>query len=221
MLQRGSSMRMLGTAVVCAMLLVGCNRQRANPDAEANANRPLPASRNVDASMAGVTPMADRVAVLGLLNKRNGLVRDVTLKPGESLRIGRAVVRLRACERTAQWEWPAEVGAFVQLDVLNLSNNRWQRNFSGWLFKNRPERNIIQHPIYDVFVRSCTMSWPGERPVPSGDAAPPAARAATPAPAPAATDANAASSAPQSPDTAAPAAPAAAPQGDSSPKTAD
>lgn len=217
--RRRPSIRLLGTAMICATLLGGCNRQRANADAEANANRPLPASRNVDAGMAGVTPMAQRVVVLGLLNKRNGLVRDVTLKPGESLRIGRAVVRLRACERTAQWEWPQEVGAFVQLDVLNLSNNRWQRNFSGWLFKNRPERNIIQHPIYDVFVRSCTMSWPGERPVPSGDAPAPAARAA--APAPAAADANAASSAPQSPDAATPAVPTAAPDADSSPKTAD
>lgn len=214
-------MQLLGTAMIGAMLLGGCNRQRANTDAEANANRPLPASRNVDASMVGVTPMAARVAVLGLLNKRNGLVRDVTLKPGESLRIGRAVVRLRACERTAQWEWPAEVGAFVQLDVLNLSNNRWQRNFSGWLFKNRPERNIIQHPIYDVFVRSCTMSWPGERPVPSGDVPAPATRAAGPAPA----DANAPSSAPQSPDAAtppvAPAATPATPAVDSPPKAAD
>ncbi len=216
--QRRPSMQMLGTAMICAMLLGGCNRQHANADAEANANRPLPASRDVDASMAGVTPMAERVAVLGLLNKRNGLVRDVTLKPGESLRIGRAVVRLRACERTAQWEWPGEVGAFVQLDVLNLSNNRWQRNFSGWLFKNRPERNIIQHPIYDVFVRSCTMSWPGERPVPSGDAPAPAERAAPPAPNDDSTE-----RAPQSPDTTAPVAPATAPAPatDSPPKAAD
>ena len=31
---------------------------------------------------AGATPMAERVAVLGVLNKRNGDTRDVTMKPG-------------------------------------------------------------------------------------------------------------------------------------------
>ena len=46
---------------------------------------------------AGTTPMKDRVAVLGLLNKRNGQARDVTLKPGQAMRIGNVVVRLRAC----------------------------------------------------------------------------------------------------------------------------
>ena len=40
------------------------------------------------------TPMAQRVAVLGLLNKRNGLTRDLTMKPGEAVRLGEAIVRL-------------------------------------------------------------------------------------------------------------------------------
>ena len=48
----------------------------------------------------GTTPMKDRVAVLGLLNKRNGQTRDLTLKPGQATRIGNVVVRLRACEQT-------------------------------------------------------------------------------------------------------------------------
>ena len=64
-----------------------------------------------------MTPMAERVAVLGLLNKRNGIVRDLTLKPGQSVRVKDVVVRLRACETTAPWENEKLTGAFVQLDV--------------------------------------------------------------------------------------------------------
>ena len=67
--------------------------------------------------MAGVTPMGERVAVLGLLNKRNGIVRDITLKPGQAIRFRDAVVRLRACDATAPWENDRLTGAFVQLDV--------------------------------------------------------------------------------------------------------
>ena len=67
--------------------------------------------------VAGVTPMAERVAVLGLLNKRNGIVRDLKLRPGQAVRVRDAIVRLRACEASAPWENERLTGAFVQLDV--------------------------------------------------------------------------------------------------------
>ena len=111
----------------------------------------------------GGTPMAERIAVVGLLNKRNGVSRDVTLKPGQAVRIGDAIVRLRACEHTAPWEQDQLTGAFVQLDVRG-SDRHWRRAFSGWLFKERPGLNVVQHPVYDVWTKSCTMSWPATGP---------------------------------------------------------
>ena len=111
----------------------------------------------------GGTPMAQRVAVVGLLNKRNGVSRDVTLKPGQAVRIGDAIIRLRACEQTASWEQDQLTGSFVQLDVRG-SDRHWRRAFSGWLFKERPGLNVVQHPVYDVWTKSCTMSWPATGP---------------------------------------------------------
>ena len=113
----------------------------------------------------GATPMAERVAVVGLLNKRNGLVRELEMKPGDTARVGRAIVRLRACEQTAPWEDPPETGAFVQLTVQDQRDDKWYRVFSGWILRERPDRNVIQHPIYDVFVKSCAMTYPGGEPV--------------------------------------------------------
>ena len=110
------------------------------------------------------TPMAERVAIIGLLNKRNGITTDLNMKPGDALRVGDAIVRLQACETTAPWENVQETGAFIQLDVRSTADNKWRRNFSGWLFKERSDRNVVQHPIYDVWVRSCTMSWPESGP---------------------------------------------------------
>ncbi len=107
----------------------------------------------------GATPMAQRVAVLGLLNKRNGVARDVTLKPGQATRVGGVVIRLRACERTAPWEQQPYTGAFVQVDI-EQPNKSWQRVFSGWLYKERPQLNVVLHPIYDVWVKSCAMTFP-------------------------------------------------------------
>lgn len=150
------------------------------------------------------TPMAERVAVLGLLNKRNGQTRDIELKPGEAIRFDKVVVRLRACEKTAPWETYPDEGAFVQLLVQErppgtTDPERWRRVFSGWLFKENPAANVVEHPIYDVWVKACRMNFPGEE-------APEESSSGDKAPA-----AKAPSSAPQSP---APAAPPAADEGD-------
>tara|TARA_R110000824_G_scaffold209_24_gene1159 strand:+ start:9453 stop:10199 length:747 start_codon:yes stop_codon:yes gene_type:complete len=130
------------------------------------------------------TPMAERVATLGFLNKRNGLTRDLELRPGQSIRIGRAIVRLRACERTAPWELTPEQGAFVQLLVSEQSpdgsgKDQWKRVFSGWLFRESPSLNVVEHPIYDVWVKSCAMSFPDEEDPPEDSVNPTAPRASS------------------------------------------
>ena len=107
----------------------------------------------------GGTPMAQRVAVIGLLNKRNGDTRDLTLKPGQAVRVGDVIVRMRACEQTAPWEEEQLTGSFVQVDVRG-TDQQFRRVFSGWLFKERPALNVVRNPVYDVWTKSCTMSWP-------------------------------------------------------------
>ena len=145
----------------CTLILAGCGG-----DDMPTENRTGPVRiegqkiRNGDSSPLSGTPMNERVAVIGLLNKRNGITTDLSMKPGEALRVGDAIVRLQACETSAPWENVQETGAFVQLDVRSTADGKWRRNFSGWLFKERPDRNVVQHPIYDVWVRSCTMAWP-------------------------------------------------------------
>lgn len=149
------------------------------------------------------TPMAERIAVLGLLNKRNGQTRDVELKPGEAIRFDKVVIRLRACEKTAPWENQPDEGAFVQLLVKERppgtsEAERWRNVFSGWLFKENPAANVVEHPIYDVWVKACKMRFPGEE-TPLKDKSSEEAVVEDPA-------AIAPSSAPQSPPAPAPAA---------------
>ncbi len=117
------------------------------------------------------TPMAERVATLGILNKRNGLSRDLNMKPGEAVRIGDAVIRLKACDQTEPWEREQLTGAFVQL-IVNGADTKWRKVFSGWLYKETPSLNVVEHPVYDVWVKACKMSHPDIGPdtvVMSGD----------------------------------------------------
>ena len=107
----------------------------------------------------GETPMAERVAVIGLLNKRNGISRDLTMKPGQALRVDDVIIRLRACETTAPWEVQKLTGAFLQVDTQGI-DKKWRRVFSGWVYKESPSLNVVEHPIYDVWPKSCTMTHP-------------------------------------------------------------
>ena len=133
--------------------------------------------------------MTDRVAVIGLLNKRNGIARDLTLKPGQAVRVGNVIVRVRACEMTAPWETQKLTGAFVQVDNQGL-DGKWRRAFSGWLYKESPSLNVVEHPIYDVWPKSCTMTHPDIGPAttrisgPSSGGATPTRRSSAPKSAP-------------------------------------
>ena len=117
------------------------------------------------------TPVKDRVATLGLLNKRNNLSQDVVLKVGEAKRIGNVTIKLANCERSLPWESPPETGAFVQVFVEERAASdqplQWRKVFSGWLFKNSPGLNVVEHPVYDVWVKDCAMKFPGEEDSPA------------------------------------------------------
>ncbi len=190
-----------GIAVLAGLaVLGGCGPTGAPVQNQAGneTTETIDVPQTVDRLPAGTTPMAERVAVIRLLNKRNGQMREFELRPGQAVRAGDVVVRLRACETTAPWEVQQLTGAFVQLDVAN-PQGQFQRVFSGWLYAESPGLNVVEHPIYDVWPSSCAMTHPegGDPAAPpraassassaSNEAAPaeaPAAETPPPAPAP-------------------------------------
>jgi hypothetical protein len=148
--------RRAAIALVALTLLAGC---RKSDEPEEGKAVTVDVPHAAVEGQQGITPMAERIAVIGLLNKRNGIVRDLTLRPGQAIRVKDAIVRLRACEASAPWEEEVLTGAFVQLDVRQTDNS-WRRVFSGWLYKESPSLNTVEHPIYDVWPKSCAMTYP-------------------------------------------------------------
>lgn len=195
-------MRKLAAPLLLALAVAACGRGGEQQNAPAPGARKVPATA---AGQGGVTPMAQRVAVLGILNKRNGIVQNVALHPGQSARWKDVIVRLRACETTAPWEEEKLTGAFVQVDVQKPDKS-WNRVFSGWLYKESPSLNVVEHPVYDVWPRSCEMTYPAGPAAPAapasssnlssakksgGEAAAPPSAPAPAAPPPSAAESNA------------------------------
>lgn len=118
-----------------------------------------------------VTPVKERVLVVGALAKRTGETRFLTLKPGQYIDFAGIRITARTCETTPPWEWPKLQGAFLQVDERLAGQVK--RVFSGWLYAESPSLNVMQHPRYDVWLKSCTMRFPdgpAPRTVPSSPA---------------------------------------------------
>jgi hypothetical protein len=181
-------------ASLAALALAGCGAGGDKEDDKAipKSVAAAPALTGIEESKYG-TPVKDRVATLGLLNKRNNLSQDLVMKTGESRRVGNVIVKLASCEKSEPWVQPRQTGAFVQVFVEERESAdkplAWRKVFSGWLFKESPSLNVVEHAVYDVWVKDCSMKFPGEEEAaaaatsaakPSGSASP--APAASPKP---------------------------------------
>ncbi len=154
------------------MLALAAAAVAAAPVPAAPAPRPAaPAAREAktpEAPAAAITPMAERVVTLAALNKRNGATQDFTAHPGDTLRFATLTIRVRACETTPPWE-AKQTAAYLQVDdtpaqVRTATAAKVKRVFSGWMFAESPSLNPLQHPLYDVWVKSCTMRFPDTGP---------------------------------------------------------
>ena len=165
--------RALALTALAALTLGGCSGEpdAVDQDRASATDVPQAVATSGGALASAVenqfgTPVKDRVATIGLLNKRNNLIQDMVMKSGESRRFGNVVVRVATCERTLPWEKPPEIGAFVQVFVEERANvsaaPAWRTVFSGWMFKNSPSLSVVEHPVYDVWVKDCAMKFPGE-----------------------------------------------------------
>lgn len=174
-----------GRALAAALALAAgqAGAQTAAPAPAPAQTAPAPAARKP-------TPAAssERTAVLAALDKRLGTTAEFTLKPGERFTFGRLSGVLRTCERTQPFE-RKQSAAFVQLvEQPAAAEGRPAAKpvliFSGWLFAESPSLNPVVHPVYDVWLKSCTMRFPeGPRPPSSSGARKGSSRSPTTAPA--------------------------------------
>jgi hypothetical protein len=131
----------------------------------APAAEPVPAPTPAAPKAAPVklpTPNAERVLVIGVLDKVSSETRNLTLKPGETVRFGKLRIAARTCEASPPWQRP-HTGAFLQIDGP-VRDNTMKRLFSGWLFAESPSLNSFDNERYDVWVRSCAMRFPDTGP---------------------------------------------------------
>lgn len=119
---------------------------------------PAPAGSATKTPAKGVTPNAERDVTIGAINKRTGETRTFVGRPGQQFAFGNLQVQVRTCEITPPWEQKL-TGAFLLIDE-RLAKGGSKRVYSGWMFAESPSLHPLEHPRYDIWVKSCAMRFP-------------------------------------------------------------
>lgn len=126
------------------------------PPAQENAAPPKHATPAPPPALTfGERPRTDGV-VLQALDKITAHVTSLTAALNEPVRFGSLVITARACNMRPPEEEP-ESAAFLQIDDISKNGQR-TRVFSGWMFASSPALSALEHPVYDVWVKSCKIA---------------------------------------------------------------
>ncbi len=110
------------------------------------------------------------VLVLTGLDKITGRPTRLVARLNQPVRFATLTITARYCYSTPASETP-ETSAFLQVDD-HRPDQAERRVFSGWMYASSPGLNAMQHPLYDVWVISCSANAPGQTPPTVASAAP-------------------------------------------------
>ena len=87
-------------------------------------------------------------AVIRILNKDAGKVVEQTVPVGQSINFEKLNINVRNCKQSDPFD--AE-DYFAFIEIFDGEN----QVFGGWMTKNDPGQNPLQHPDYDVWLVKC------------------------------------------------------------------
>ncbi|WP_420392580.1 DUF2155 domain-containing protein [Acuticoccus sp.] len=112
------------------------------------------------AALAGnaavAAPIENPVAVFSGLDKVTGRIISFDVYIGETVQFGALRVTPRTCQTQPPTEEPNTV-VFAEVDEITL-DSRIRRIFTGWMFAASPGLNAVEHSVYDVWLKGCTLS---------------------------------------------------------------
>lgn len=114
-----------------------------------------------DASAGPPPPLADAPGtklLLRGLDKITGKPANIIAPIGQPVQFATLTITARYCYSTPPSETP-ETSAFIQIED-HRPDQPAKRVFSGWMYASSPGLNGMQHPLYDVWVISCSNGAP-------------------------------------------------------------
>ncbi len=101
------------------------------------------------------TPVAEFTG----LDKITGRIISFDVYIDETVQFGSLQITPRVCYMRTPDE-PPQTSTFVEIvEVVNVGDTReLDPVFTGWMFAESPALNALEHPVYDVWLKSCKTS---------------------------------------------------------------
>lgn len=103
-----------------------------------------------------VEKIENPVAVFAALDKVTARIRPLSIPIDKTERFGALKVTPRVCYTRPPTETPL-TSAFVEVDEVKL-NGEETRIFTGWMFAQHPGVHAVEHPVFDVWLTSCSTN---------------------------------------------------------------
>ena len=92
---------------------------------------------------------------INILDKVSSKNTIITLNIGEEKKFQNLLIKVLKC-KNSKFDDDPEITAYIQVKDLNISNNEKVFVFNGWTFSSSPTVNPFDHPVYDLWLSSCT-----------------------------------------------------------------
>lgn len=102
---------------------------------------------------ASAERISNPIAEFSGIDKITGRIITFDVYIDETVQFGALQVTPRACYSRPETEEP-KTDSFVEIDEITL-DRKIRRIFTGWMFAESPGLNAVEHPIYDVWLKSC------------------------------------------------------------------
>ncbi|MEM7694991.1 MAG: DUF2155 domain-containing protein [Pseudomonadota bacterium] len=110
----------------------------------------------VAAGSATAAPIKNPVATFSGLDKVTGRIIAFDVYINETVQFGALRVTPRTCLTQPPTEEPNTM-VFAEVDEITL-DSRIRRIFTGWMFAASPGLNAVEHPVYDVWLKDCSLT---------------------------------------------------------------
>jgi hypothetical protein len=99
------------------------------------------------------------VAVFGGLDKITATVSTFEAVKDKPTRFGALQLIVRACDMRPPEETP-QTAAYVEIRQIDEETDTVEPApiFKGWMFAESPGLNGLEHPVYDVWLKTCKTS---------------------------------------------------------------
>ncbi|MBV8594141.1 MAG: DUF2155 domain-containing protein [Caulobacteraceae bacterium] len=108
-------------------------------------------------------PVRSPLAVLQVLDKVSAETLRFEAPVGRKIQYKNLIVQVKACETRGLTDPLPKPSAYLEISSRYMSGGRraeTEQVYSGWMFANAPTVHALEHPVYDLWLISCSAAAP-------------------------------------------------------------